>query len=117
MNTWDDTPEKDYEMGLKLTHKGRTVFAGVATFLFSGLLAGGYYLGTTEGDLPVPTLPAGYNCSILADCDSTWVQVPQELGDSLAEGDDVGGDRPWESCFTQASTNLLACPWGVTLLN
>jgi hypothetical protein len=50
---------------------------------------------------------------------SSWVPVPQELGDALAEGDDTppenAATRDWEACsMLIADTTLIVCPDGFT---
>ena len=119
MNTRINTPRPtpDYQVGLHLTRRGETLTIVVLSFLFSLFLTWVYLLGPAPAAPPhlVPP-PAGiHNCLLTHNCDSSWTQVTQTLGDSLAESTNSdGGDRVWESCMLQRSSGTIVCPWGIT---
>lgn len=110
----------DYQVGFRLTKRGRNVFAGVASFLlFSGLV-----LASTWGDQAWQTTPGEQSSSIQEDsplwncltmgnktCGQGWTMVTQSLGDALAESADneEATYLPWQTCMTDGKT--IACPW------
>ena len=103
MNTQWTTPETT--VGLRITRRGETVFIGVATFLYGGLImlgaAGLHAIPYAEVPPPAPATSTS----------APWVQVSQPLGDALSEGEDYGTPpRTWESCVTNG--RMIACPDG-----
>ena len=105
---------QDYNLGIRLTRKNKTVFAGVASFLIPGLI-----LGTTINyyALAPGSISKAPNCLVRHRCDSSWTMVSPTMGDALA-GTDLAAkeDRVYQDCMIQTGTRTIVCPWGETII-